>query len=180
MSKKGFVYIMTNASMPGLVKVGMSSKMPEKRAKELGGETGIPTPFITQYYSLFDDMMEAEREAHISLNKYHHGKEFFKTDVATAVYHIENTGVPFTRLHCKPDDDRKVKEQKIAEKRVAEANERKIAEAKREEERRRDVIIKRKKQEKVERRKRLHTMLNETFSVELRARVNQFVKHIET
>jgi len=179
MDKKGFVYIMTNDSMPDLIKVGMTTKIPTERAKELEG-TGHPKPFVVQYCALFDDMSLAEKNAHLALFRYRDGKEFFKVDVTTAIRCIEDTGVPFTRVHCKPDDDRKVKEQKIAEKRVAEANERKIAEAKREEERRRDVIIKRKKQEKVERRKRLHTMLNETFSVELRARVNQFVKHIET
>lgn len=29
MAKKGFVYIMSNDSMPGLLKVGMSTKVPE-------------------------------------------------------------------------------------------------------------------------------------------------------
>ena len=39
MAKKGFVYVMSNKSMPGIVKVGMSTKMPEERAKELSSAT---------------------------------------------------------------------------------------------------------------------------------------------
>ena len=31
MSEKGFVYIMTNQAMPGLLKIGRTSKLPEKR-----------------------------------------------------------------------------------------------------------------------------------------------------
>ena len=114
MDKKGFVYIMTNDSMPDLIKVGMTTKIPTERAKELEG-TGHPKPFVVQYCALFDDMSLAEKNAHLALFRYRDGKEFFKVDVTTAIRCIEDTGVPFTRVHCKPDDDRKVKEQKIAD-----------------------------------------------------------------
>ncbi|WP_295427803.1 GIY-YIG nuclease family protein [uncultured Thiodictyon sp.] len=32
---KGFVYVMSNKAMPGLVKIGYSTKHPELRAEEL-------------------------------------------------------------------------------------------------------------------------------------------------
>ena len=57
---KGFVYVLSNASMPGLIKVGMTTKVPDGRAKELSSDTSTPTPFIVEYYALFDDMEKAE------------------------------------------------------------------------------------------------------------------------
>ena len=56
---KGFVYVLSNASMPGLIKVGMTTKVPDGRAKELSSDTSTPTPFIVEYYALFDDMEKA-------------------------------------------------------------------------------------------------------------------------
>jgi T5orf172 domain len=41
---KGFVYILSNTSMPNIVKIGYSTKKPHDRAKELY-TTGVPTPF---------------------------------------------------------------------------------------------------------------------------------------
>jgi tetratricopeptide (TPR) repeat protein len=102
MGKKGFVYIMTNDSMPGIIKVGMSTKVPTERAKELE-DTGLPMPYVVQYYAFFDDMQQAEKKAHNELSKYHYNKEFFKTDVGTAINCIENLGLSFNRLYCKLD-----------------------------------------------------------------------------
>jgi hypothetical protein len=45
---KGWVYVITNLAMPGLVKVGYSRKDPELRAAELNS-TGTPHPFVVEY-----------------------------------------------------------------------------------------------------------------------------------
>jgi len=79
--------------MPGKLKVGKTIKVPTERAKELHS-TGVPTPFEVQYYSFFDDMDLAERQAHKILSKYHHGKEFFDVDVPTAIHAIESIKIP--------------------------------------------------------------------------------------
>ncbi len=97
---------MTNPSMPGLVKVGMTKKVPTLRAEFLN-TTGVPTPFQTQYYAFFDDVITAERLAHGKLKNFHHGKEFFKTDVATVINAIESINIPFKKLYSKPEDDAK-------------------------------------------------------------------------
>lgn len=109
MPQKGFVYILTNQSMPNMVKVGKSIKVPTERAKELD-TTGVPTPFEVQYYAFFDDMDAAERGAHNRLSTYHHRKEFFNTDVPTAIHAIENTDIPFQKLSSKAEDDAKAQE----------------------------------------------------------------------
>jgi hypothetical protein len=45
MEEAGYVYCLTNPSMPGLVKIGMTTNDPEERAAELSSATGVPTPF---------------------------------------------------------------------------------------------------------------------------------------
>jgi hypothetical protein len=147
MDNKGFIYVMTNDSMPDLVKVGMSKKVPTERAKELE-DTGVPKPYVVQYYAFFDDISQAEKEAHKALSEYHYNKEFFKTDVATAIYHIENIGLPFTKLHSQPEDDRiaealKLKmqqEQEEKERAERELRERKCREEEREREYWRHIV----------------------------------------
>lgn len=51
---RGWVYVMSNRSMPNLVKVGFSSKDPELRAKELA-HTGTPHPYVVDYEALVRD-----------------------------------------------------------------------------------------------------------------------------
>lgn len=96
--------------MPGLIKVGRTARNPVLRTMDDDlASTGIPTPFKVEYYAWFDNMWEAERKAHRALSDYHHGKEFFKTDTATAIHKIENLNLKFTKLFSKRDDDEKVK-----------------------------------------------------------------------
>lgn len=42
----GHVYILINANMPGLLKIGMTERTPEERARELSAGTGVSSPFI--------------------------------------------------------------------------------------------------------------------------------------
>ena len=99
---------MTNPSMPGLVKVGMSARNPAFRAKDNDlTSTGVPAPFEVKYSALFDDMYIAEKLAHQKLSQYHYNKEFFKTDIATAVYVIESVDIPFVRHFYLPEEQKK-------------------------------------------------------------------------
>ena len=44
--KTGWIYLMTNPSMEGQIKIGVSSEVPtERRATELSQSTSVPTPF---------------------------------------------------------------------------------------------------------------------------------------
>lgn len=122
MATKGFVYVMSNKSMPGVIKVGMSTKMPEKRAKELSSCTSSPTPFIVEYYSIFDDMIKAERMAHQRLKPHHHGKEFFSTTVENAIYSIEELGLSFQKIYSRTDYENEIRERRIKEKEAKEKN----------------------------------------------------------
>jgi hypothetical protein len=49
----GFIYVLINVSMDGLVKIGKTQRDPEKRAIELSSATGVPTPFIVAFEAFF-------------------------------------------------------------------------------------------------------------------------------
>lgn len=61
--KPGCIYILTNDSMPGVVKVGRTERQPETRSKELH-TTGVPQPFRLEYFVCVDDCHAAEQQVH--------------------------------------------------------------------------------------------------------------------
>lgn len=85
MSKTGFLYVLANSSMPGLVKVGRTIRNPTERAAELSGVTGLATPFIVVYEQLFQDCHAAESFVHAYLAEKGHkvadNREFFNASV---------------------------------------------------------------------------------------------------
>ena len=77
MSIRGWVYIIENDAMPGLVKVGYSTKDPALRAKELDN-TGVPHPYRVVYDALVRDPRQVEQQVHAALVDYKDRKEWFK------------------------------------------------------------------------------------------------------
>ncbi len=83
---KGFVYVLTNAAMPGMVKIGFTMKMPTERAAELS-TTGVPQPFEVEYYCLVEEPASLEAQVHraMAAARQNADREFFKASVAEAV-----------------------------------------------------------------------------------------------
>ena len=75
----GFVYLMTNPSMPNLVKIGVSDKDPEEhRVRELSN-TSVPGPFKVEYYAFITDPYLVEKDAHkhFEASRHSRSREFF-------------------------------------------------------------------------------------------------------
>lgn len=81
----GYVYIMVNASMPGLVKIGKTTKLPEQRAAQLH-RTGVPFPFIVAHFVRVSDCGVVERLIHDRLKRHrvYNRREFFKVPLEEA------------------------------------------------------------------------------------------------
>lgn len=86
---RGWVYVLSNKGMIGIVKVGFSMKDPSIRASELSG-TSTPHDFVVEYEVLTDNPRDIERVAHRTLTKsgLHEGREYFKCSIGIAVSHI--------------------------------------------------------------------------------------------
>jgi hypothetical protein len=81
----GYVYILTNDAMPGVVKIGRTSREVDVRAAELW-QTGVPTPFSVYAQARTCDCVDLERLVHDDLKgeRVHQSREFFRIDPEVA------------------------------------------------------------------------------------------------
>lgn len=86
---KGFIYVNQNPAMPGLLKIGVTEKVPTARANELY-TTGVPEPFTVEYYCLVEDAKGVEREVHRRLDAQRNlgNREFFRVALDHAIQEI--------------------------------------------------------------------------------------------
>lgn len=82
----GYIYCLTNASYPDLVKIGKTTREPEIRAAQLGAASGVPTEFEIAWSLQVPDIDAAESALHEALSAYRVNKrrEFFKCSPAQA------------------------------------------------------------------------------------------------
>lgn len=85
-NKKGFIYILINPSLKDLLKIGMTTRSPEERAKELS-TTGVPTPFFVAFSEEVSDCQMIEKEIHLHLENFRYikSREFFEIPLAQAI-----------------------------------------------------------------------------------------------
>lgn len=78
---QGYLYILINPTMPGLAKVGRTTRDPSTRVGELSSATGVASPFILAYSQPVIDCVTAERWVHSQLESagFRHAanREFF-------------------------------------------------------------------------------------------------------
>lgn len=80
----GYVYCLSNPFMPGMLKVGMTMRFPQDRARELF-TTGVPTPFKVEIAKKVLNPKQKEKTLHILLSQYTDrlspNREFFRVSV---------------------------------------------------------------------------------------------------
>ncbi len=81
---------MSNPAMPGLVKIGMTEKMPHLRAQEISAHEGLPERMQLEYYALVTGSPRAvEQSVHKNLATTHAGKEWFRCESSVAIAAIK-------------------------------------------------------------------------------------------
>jgi hypothetical protein len=83
---KGYVYILSNPAMPGIVKIGRTSGDPETRAAQLQS-TGVPLPFKVEFSVFCPDCVDLEMRVHNMLpdKRINGSREFFTYSVPDAI-----------------------------------------------------------------------------------------------
>lgn len=85
----GYLYLLANPAMPGLVKIGWTSRQPDERVSELTSATGVPSPFILIYDLFVQDAQRAESWIHARLSerglRASQNREFFTVSPTEAV-----------------------------------------------------------------------------------------------
>ncbi len=107
----GIVYVLTNQAMPGLVKIGKTTRKDiEARMKELY-TTGVPVPFECAYACLVNskDCEKIEKALHKAFesNRINSNREFFsiKPEQAIAILALFNKGDVTEQVNEEIDND---------------------------------------------------------------------------
>ncbi|WP_315922914.1 GIY-YIG nuclease family protein [Mesorhizobium sp. SP-1A] len=84
--KEGYVYILSNPTMPGIVKIGKTVRTPEARLKELNSATGVAMPFKLETVVETKNPSLTERiiHEHLSSRRINQRREFFEVSVKDA------------------------------------------------------------------------------------------------
>ncbi|WP_312831954.1 GIY-YIG nuclease family protein [Pseudomonas lactis] len=87
----GFVYCLTNSSMPGICKIGRTDRSPSQRCKELSASTSAPTEFHIEFYAEVEDSALLERDIHAAFSKFrvNESREFFTCSPGLAFHWLQ-------------------------------------------------------------------------------------------
>lgn len=113
-NKEGFVYILSNKSMPGLIKIGCTQRDPQDRATELYA-TGVPFPFIVEAAVKTNEPKRLESRVHdlLGARRVHGRREFFHVAIDDALRAIEQAAREQGRRVTKPTPRRSGNKQRI-------------------------------------------------------------------
>jgi hypothetical protein len=107
-SKTGFIYILTNDHYKeDLLKIGMTTRLPSTRAKEIyEGHTGVPGEFTLAYKKAVSDCDTAETLIHKALSKYrvNNNREFFDIPLRHAIRITDDVCSDVSALYAKERD----------------------------------------------------------------------------
>ena len=94
---EGYIYILINASLQkGFLKIGMTTRNPEFRARQLSEDTGLPSEYLVAYEKKVSNCEVVERLVHKKLREHRitqyridREREFFNIPLKKAIATIE-------------------------------------------------------------------------------------------
>lgn len=91
----GYVYILVNSSMPGVIKVGRTLRDTRARARELS-TSGVPTPFQVAFELFSEDHATLEARVHTELADFRvsPNREFFRYPLDRAIALLQRFNSP--------------------------------------------------------------------------------------
>lgn len=93
-----YIYVLVNRSVPNMVKIGMTTKTPQQRAKEISQATGVAEPWIPvfEFKCYRSDLLEKEIHDYLSEWRVNTHREMFLIDSYTAEKVIEDLGYKYS------------------------------------------------------------------------------------
>jgi hypothetical protein len=104
---RGFIYILLNPAMKGLLKIGMTCRTTEARADELSAFTGMPFDFEVAFDVEVSNCDAAEREIHSSLASFrvNSNREFFRVGLREAIKVVSDVAARYPLSRGFPSED---------------------------------------------------------------------------
>ena len=89
-----WVYVLSNASMPGALKIGYTKATPDERAKQLSSSTSVAFPFEVEYSFKCFNAESLEGELHMFFDSYriNNNREFFRLSLDEVKKAVKNLG----------------------------------------------------------------------------------------
>ncbi len=93
-----YVYVLVNKSIPDMVKIGMTVRDVEERAKEISGATGVPTPWVPVFsFKCFNSYkLEQELHEHLDAVRVAGNREMFYIHSRDAITTVKKLGDKYT------------------------------------------------------------------------------------
>tara|TARA_B100000927_G_C16199133_1_gene362756 strand:- start:95 stop:562 length:468 start_codon:yes stop_codon:yes gene_type:complete len=93
-----WVYILSNPSLPNMIKIGYTKNEPEVRAKQISASTGVALPYKVEWAFQCFNGEQLEQEVHRELETYrvNHQREFFDIPIDEAQEAIVKLGKNYT------------------------------------------------------------------------------------
>jgi hypothetical protein len=100
----GYIYILINASLMGMIKIGSTVISAQERARQISANTGVPTPYMVAYKLYVSDYKRFEKKVHKHLADFrvNPNREFFNYPLHMAIKLIED----YTNQSSSIDQDR--------------------------------------------------------------------------
>lgn len=119
---EGIVYVLTNPAMPGMVKIGRTTRAMEARLSELYS-TGVPLPFECSYAAQVGDENKVEKAFHQAFGPYRINpkREFFSIEPEQAIALLELMAVEDVTPVVQAEADQVDAEGKVASERFKKA-----------------------------------------------------------
>ena len=94
-----WIYILSNETMPGLVKIGFTKNKPSERVKQINSATGVALDFKVEWAYPCFNAHDLEKEIHYYLEgegfRVNKKKEFFNISLEQARSVVERIGEPY-------------------------------------------------------------------------------------
>jgi hypothetical protein len=96
-----YVYVLANMSVPNTVKIGMTTKTPVERAKEISAATGVATPWqvVFEFKCYNSYLLEQEIHEYLKNSRINDKREMFNIDTITAQTVIKELGYRYSTAY---------------------------------------------------------------------------------
>lgn len=115
MAEEGIVYVLSNEAMPGLVKIGRTSRFDLQARMDELYTTSVPVPFNCEYACRVKDFQAVENALHqaFSTDRVNPSREFFKTTPERIIPLLKLLEIEDITVSVKKDINKNVAESDI-------------------------------------------------------------------
>lgn len=109
----GWVYVLSDPTREGLLKIGFTTRTPEDRAREMSG-THSPLPLQVQYSLWTEFGIQAERQIHSRLAKKRVRKEWFRCTLSDAKQAVDFVCGPQAVERARREEEERRRQNELA------------------------------------------------------------------